>query len=412
MIRDSLLALGVLFSTASQLRPQGAPFGPGELFLAIWILLALGHEVVRRGPPITAAFLRLLIFWLMFACALSLGLIMGLATEDFRDTVSTVHTMLAYALMVLLSGLVAVTPQAGLRLRRVTWMLTAAGAATLTAQIGHAAGFFSLPQISPWEWSRFRGWSENPNQMGLLASVLLLLSVHQAETAERPRERLAALACTMPSFAAGLMTKSDSFMLVALIAGPMFIGLKFWRSLFVADRKLSLAAASACVIVLALPLMLASAAPFAPIVMDRAEKFVTSTMEQNNQAEHRFILWREAADLGLNSWMLGLGPGPHLVEKLYKRPPPAKFEAHNTLFDLLTQGGIIAVLSYLWLISIAFLATYRSGLIALTALVFAIFAFSNFHLIIRHPIFWFSITLCLMARDGVWTGAEARNRSR
>jgi O-antigen ligase len=219
--------------------------------------------------------------------------------------------------------------------------------------------------------------------------------------------------CAAPSFVAGVITKSDSFILVVLTGGPMFVALKLWTLLFKVERRLSFRAAFACVIVLAVPALLGSAAPFAPSIADQAQKFATSTMEENDQAENRFKLWREAIDIGFDSWMMGLGPGPHLVQKQYKRPPPDKFEAHNTIFDLFTQGGWIAVLSFLGLLAMAFTAAYRAGRIALTTLVIALFVFSNFHLIVRHPIFWFPIALCLAAGEGVVRRVNAdRNWSR
>jgi hypothetical protein len=412
MIRDTLFALGLLLSTASQLRIPGSPIGPGELCLAIWILLALGYEARRLGPPVTPALSRLLIFWLLFAFAQSVGLLMGLATEDFRDTASATHTMVAYVLMAGLSCFVVILPEPGWRLRRITWIVAAIGAVTLTIQLANAGGLISLPVINPWQWNRFRGWSENPNQVGLLCSVLVILSLHLAETAAKPSARFAALACGAPSFIAGVITKSDSFLLIVLIAGPMFAALKLWTLLFSVERRLLFRTAFACLIFLAVPALLVSAAPFASSIADQAQKFATSTMEQNDQAENRFKLWREAMDIGFESWMLGLGPGPHLVNKQDKRPPPDKFEAHNTIFDLFTQGGWIAVLSYLWLLAVAFLAAYRAGRIALTTLVFTLFVFSNFHLIVRHPIFWFPIALCLAAGESVRRVSADRNWSR
>ena len=412
MIRDALLALGVLLSTASQFRPEGAPLGPGEFCLGAWILLALCYEAHRLGPPSSPALLRLLIFWLLFALAQGLGYLMGLATEEFRDTRAAAHTMVAYLLMAGLSCFTVILPETGWRLRRVTWILSAVGAVALAVQLANACGLVSLPVINPWEWNRFRGWSENPNQMGLLASVLLLLSFHLAETAARPGARFLALVCAAPSFVAGVITKSDSFLLVVLIGGPMFVALKLWTSLFKVENRLSVRTAFACVIVLALPALLASAAPFAPSMADQAQKFATTTMAENDQAENRFKLWREAIDIGFDSWMLGLGPGPHLVQKQYKRPPPDKFEAHNTIFDLFTQGGWIAVLSFLSLLAMAFLVAYRAGRIALTTLVVTLFVFSNFHLIVRHPIFWFPIALCLAAGESVRRVNVDRNWSR
>ena len=51
-VGDALLALGLLLTTASQLRLSGLPVGPGELCLTAWLLLMLGRELSRGGPPL------------------------------------------------------------------------------------------------------------------------------------------------------------------------------------------------------------------------------------------------------------------------------------------------------------------------------------------------------------------------
>ncbi|WP_074827250.1 MULTISPECIES: hypothetical protein [Bradyrhizobium] len=53
MKRDLLLVLGILLSTASQLRPAG------EICLVLWIGLMLGREAARLGPQFTPALSRL-----------------------------------------------------------------------------------------------------------------------------------------------------------------------------------------------------------------------------------------------------------------------------------------------------------------------------------------------------------------
>jgi O-antigen ligase len=75
------------------------------------------------------------------------------------------------------------------------------------------------------------------------------------------------------------------------------------------------------------------------------------------------------------------------------------FEAHNTLLDILTQGGLMAVLSLVWLVAGAFLLTYRTRLDGLTVLLCGLTIFSIFHLIVRHPSFWFAIAICLVAAE-------------
>jgi hypothetical protein len=39
--RDALMAVGLLLTTATQLRLPGSPLGPGEVCLVIWIALTL-----------------------------------------------------------------------------------------------------------------------------------------------------------------------------------------------------------------------------------------------------------------------------------------------------------------------------------------------------------------------------------
>jgi hypothetical protein len=137
--------------------------------------------------------------------------------------------------------------------------------------------------------------------------------------------------------------------------------------------------------------------------------------DTENTAEVRFAIWKQAFDRGLESGMLGLGPGPHLPipesilegragssddPKDIEHPADngiPNFEAHNTPLDIFTQGGLLAVLSLYWLVGTAFLLTFRARLYGLTTLVSALTIFTMFHLFVRPPIFWLAIALCLVA---------------
>jgi hypothetical protein len=121
--------------------------------------------------------------------------------------------------------------------------------------------------------------------------------------------------------------------------------------------------------------------------------------------------------------MLGLGPGPHIdipfiiIEgRLSPSADPKdiehpeinglpNFEAHDTLLDLFTQCGLIGVLSVVWLGGISLLGTIRAELDGLTTMLCGVAVFSIFHLIVRHPVFWFIMSLSLVAADA------ARRRS-
>jgi hypothetical protein len=183
MTLDLLLALGILLSTASQLRPAGASIGPGEVCLAIWIALMLGRETVQLGPRFTPALSRLVIFWLLFAVAQSIGTLAGFAIGDVHDSSLFMHDVMAYPLLATTSMLSVVGPDAGSRLHRVGWLLVTLGSAILALQVAQVWGLISMGSIDPWYWDRVRGWSENPNQLAILCAVLGLLSLHLADVA-------------------------------------------------------------------------------------------------------------------------------------------------------------------------------------------------------------------------------------
>jgi hypothetical protein len=329
MKRDLLLVLGILLSTASQLRPAG------EICLVIWIGLMLGREAARLGPQFTPALSRLVIFWLLFAVAQGIGTLTGFAIGDVHDQSLFMHDAMAYPLLAIISMLCVVGTDAGPRLHRVAWLLVTVGSATLALQVVQAWGWIGMGSIDPWYWDRMRGWSENPNQLAILCAVLGLLSLHLAVDAQG-------------------------------------------------------------------------------IIDDMAKG---NQQDTTKTAEIRLHAWRQAIDRGIESGLLGLGPGPHLPippwilagrqdssgEPKYLEHPKVNgtpnFEAHNTLLDILTQGGLMAVLSLVWLVAAAFLLTYRTRLDGLTVLLCGLTIFSIFHLIVRHPSFWFAIAICLVAAE-------------
>jgi hypothetical protein len=417
MKRDLLLVLGILLSTASQLRPTG------EICLVIWIGLMLGRETVQLGPQFTPALSRLVIFWLLFAVAQSIGTLAGFAIGDVHDQSLFMHDVMAYPLLAAISILCVVGTDAGSRLHRVAWLLVTIGSATLAMQVVQAWGWVSAGSIDPWYWDRLRGWSENPNQLAILCAVLGLLSLHLADVAASTPARIAAIGAAVLPVYVGRLTKGDTFSLVLLAAGPIFIALKLRTWLLSHQPRLTVRTASAWIVILALPLLLASAVPFGTSLAVEGQGFVGDLAKGDQQetqktAQIRLQTWRQAIDRGLESGLLGLGPGPHLPippwisagrqdsleEPRYLDHPKVNgtpnFEAHNTLLDILTQGGLLAVLSLVWLVGATFLLTYRTRLDGLTVLLCGLTIFSIFHLIVRHPAFWFAIAICLVAAEG------------
>jgi len=431
VVLDVLLTLGLLLSTASQLRPDGAPVGPGEICLAVWVLLMLFREVGRLGPTLTPPLSRLLIFWLVFAVAQCVGAMAAFAIGDRHDSSLFMHDVLAYPLLAAVSCLSV----AGSRLHRVAWLLATLGAAWLALQVALGWGLVDLGDFDTWEWERFRGLSDNANQLALFCAVLSLLSLYLAEVARGLGERIAAVTCMVVAIVVGRLTKSDAFLLVLIAGGPIFVALKLGRWLMSRERQMTLRSASAWIFVLALPVVTAYVVPLgasAATEFEDAIKGLTKGAggrDTEESARLRIEIWSRAMRRGIESGMLGLGPGPHLEiptaitagrrgstndPKHVEHPAfgfVPNFEAHNTLLDLFIQGGLIAVLSLGWLAATALVATHRAKLDALTTLFCGLAIFSIFHLIVRHPVVWFAISLCLVASADIRRAPTIRVRS-
>ena len=416
MILDALLALGLLLTTATELRLPGIPIGPGEILLALWVVLMLFREV-RPDSPLTPPLSRLLIFWLLFSIALSVGTLAGYAIGDKHDSGLFFHDVMAYALAAVVSCLSLAGQNARLRLRRVAWFLTGFGSVSLAFLVTLAWGWLDVEPISPWYWDRFRGWSANPMQLALLCAVLMLVALYLADEATRIGARMAALACAVLAGYVGRLTKSDSFSVVLVGATVVFVALKLQQWLFSFEPKRTLRPMLAWMAIVALPLLLISAIPIRAMIAAHAEDVAKGIMKgqgkvTEQEAALRFQIWREGIGRGVESGILGLGPGPHLqipevlvaarryesLPKFIVTPPSngtANFEAHNTPVDLFTQGGLLAVLCFAWISASAFLQTYRARLAGLTTMLCGVMVFGVANLIVRQPLFWFGIALCL-----------------
>ena len=416
MMRDTMLAIGLLLSTASQLRPDNLPVGAGEVLLLGWSVWVLADKLSRSDTVLTPAFARLLLFWGIFAAVESLGLLNGVARGTLYDPKWLLHDVLAYPLVGAVACASAAEPAA--RLRRIAWCCVGFGAAALLMQSAAAAGLIHVPSMEPWYWERMRGWSANPNQLAFLCTALVLLAMHLAGTAARLRPRVAALACALLSVVVGRLTGSDTFTLMLAVAAALALVLTLRFRSLQPGRRLPTGTAAGLVLLLGMPLL---AIAVTPLVMSersatadlRASVLKNGGKDASAEADLRLALWQQAIERGVNSGMLGLGPGPHLAipatlvaARVSEAGQPGNiqhpqqngapnFEAHNTVLDLFVQGGLAADLALAWLLGAAFLAAYRGRSAGLVTLLCGVTIFGMTNLIIRQPLFWFSIALCL-----------------
>lgn len=391
-----MLGAGLALYPSTQLRAGGVPVGPGEALLLIWMGLAALRLVLTGSSTSNRALAWILAFWLTMVVAQSLGMIVGLVFEPFQDYHGIVHDVFAYLLLIALGVLMALDLASEARRRRVVWTIVVVGSTSLLLQLGAIFGLFIPPGVNPWWYDRFRGWSLDPNVLGFFNLFVIVLAVYLAETARRGRHAAIALVFAIPPLATGILSQSDTFVVAGSLAGSVFLVVKSVTWLRTVEMGPSLRGATVVLGLLALPLAALSLAPLWSAAAERVEQRAAELYSDNDQGDTRLGLWREAIETGVEAWLIGYGPGPHLTSKSYKRPPPDKFEAHNTSLDLFTQGGFVAFLAFVLLCTATLVAIARMGLASLAGLIAGAVVFSMFHFIVRHPNFWFCVVLCLL----------------
>lgn len=416
MIRDALLAGGVAMAYAAQLSIPGMPVGYTELFLTLWIMLQIGRVLLGGRLEATPALYRLAIFWVIMAFAMGVGLIVGLMTSVVYLS-APVHDMTAYLLLVCVTCLSAAEPDAELHLRRAAWWVIAIANACFIFQLALGWGFIHQSGVDPWFWDRFTGWSENPNQLALYCALFVPLALYLATTTRNPWARVFGFSSVGLIFLVGKLTKSDTFLLTSILTLLIFVGLRV-RTWFTSGNKVTVFRQVTLLLMVGFLPLAMSMAPYVVKEFGNVEDIAKGLSrggggeETTETAELRFALWTNALHKGLESASLGLGPGPHVDRSIvYKQFEDLPFEAHSTYLDTYTQGGLIAVLAMLWILGSATLAAWRAKLDALLALMLSILFYGFPHLIIRHPIVWFAVTLCLVAGTPRVVSAAYYNRT-
>jgi hypothetical protein len=360
-------------------------------------------------------------FWLFLTFSLTTGTLVGLTTGEIYDPSWFMHDCLAYPLLAAVSCAMVAGPGAARRLQNVAEMLIALGVPSLALMLAQAAGILTIPTIQPWFWERFRGWSDNPNQLAVLCLSLAVVALHGIETARRAGQRCRAMLCLVFAVWVGRLSQSDGCTFALLAAGLVFAAVRIRVWSVMRGPKVMLRAAAAWIIILALPF----AAALAPIVLSAPNSInsLVVGLEKGggkyatSESQLRLALWSQALGRSFGSGMLGLGPGPHLqmpaeiaadhVNGINERGEilspgqgeAANYEAHSTPLDLLTQGGLILVISFFWLVGRALIGVHRFGYAGLTAVLCGLVLFGLTGLIIRHPLVWFAIALCLVKVD-------------
>ncbi|OLS38443.1 O-antigen ligase [Bacillus sp. MRMR6] len=146
--------------------------------------------------------------------------------------------------------------------------------------------------------------------------------------------RILALAGIILSVKIGLSTTSSTLVSAWAISAMLFIILKAGEWLKKQNKSLSMVTALVCLMIIILFFN-----------YERVIGFVQDFFDGDTNGQNRILIWSSAIQAWLHSPIFGLGPGSYSGTHVF-----GGYEAHNTLLQILTQGGIIGGIAYLLLI--------------------------------------------------------------
>jgi O-antigen ligase len=389
--------------------------------IAFWAVWKIVQYRPRRWPLAGTPLRRLFAFWIAFLVAEAVGALVAVAIDFPRDMSLVVHDVAAYPLMIAVSCLAVLEPRREERLRRVSWIMSGVGAALLVAQYANAMDVYAVPKVDPWYWDRMRGWTANPNQFALMCAALCLLSAHLFETAQGQTAKIAAAVATIVPILIGAAAKTNAFTLTIGVGFALYLGLRAYAFLTSDSLRSSPRTLNVWIFALLLPLVASGAGLVAISATPTAQLPATAlardgSAETDQEIQTRFTLWKGALARGLESALLGLGPGPHLaippeiiegrtgaIDQASNLSSPEimeapNFEAHNTLLEIFAQAGLIGAAAFATIVMLAFINAIAARKLFLAALLAGLMVFGSFHVVLRHPIVWLIIAMCLAAR--------------
>ncbi len=397
-----LFGLAMLLSISTNLRLAAFPVGPGEL-----MLLALAVIGFFYGQLQSLWKTPMFLFWCPVLLCMTAGALLGTMSGNMAQ-----HHAMAYAfasvVTVGLSLLMIELTDAALR-KTIFWLCLSTAVFLWFGFIIYLSGDLELANklnMTNLGDLRYSGWSVNPNQLALFFVPLPVWLVALWRNVDKPT-RFHTASYGVLLFALmlmGLLVRSDGLFVVWVFEFVILIFLRLrWE--MKANRSSLLAYAAMMVLCVFL------VKTFAHGEMRKSVKCAIETISQgeglwsskcyNGQSfkdQEAFRIGysdplqktgvrQEHWMNGLQSWSqspwVGHGPGEYSWNSI-----GSEKESHNITIDLLTQGGVLAGVAWVLLVSYLLISAWRIRDSYTFSVVLMMAVFTFFHNT-RQPYFWF-----------------------
>ncbi|OYU45122.1 MAG: hypothetical protein CFE44_09200 [Burkholderiales bacterium PBB4] len=227
--------------------------------------------------------------------------------------------------------------------------------------------------------SRYTGFSDNPNQLGILLCGYPFVAIASLHTAGGRWGRAFSALGLLAFLPVVALIKSNTVFSAYIICFTLWFMLWLNQWQLPASQRTHTATRAAITTALGI----AAALLFVLYASESIKK--TDTDDANG----RFPLWIHAIEGIEQTWMLGAGPGAQSGET----GPFQGSEAHNQLLDFTLQGGALAMAAYAFLVAGVIREVVRSRSTLAACMLTAILVEQLTHYTARQPISWIYLML-------------------
>ena len=384
-------AVGLAAATATQLRAGGV-IGLGELILLGWSVATIAQRTWRVERARLTVVMRFNVVTLLSICV---GTVVGGLFEQ-KYAVFLVRNVLAFSLAALCLGAVTFSEHRHdlLMTWQRLWPLMVAAPSLVLFMLSHSRrSFLGLALYSGdySVYSRFNGWTTNPNQFAFFIGIAMYLAALSAVDDLRALRYIRFVlnaSIALCSMYLGLASNSDGFRVALAASLPLVVILSLART----RRTVGGVSRWVLCVLLAIVMVLKLPAAFAQ---------AHAIQEYGGQGSIRTTLWKSCAGVLAKFPFTGIGSG--LPAHAYG----GRFECHNAYLGLATAGGVAAAAMCLYALGRLALGAARCNPMLFGSLVWLAISMA-FNDPVRHTIFW--IFLALAAQLLLSGGAPGRSR--
>jgi len=376
------IATAIVLTNATQLRLSSLPVGPGEVMLFVWILFVIIRLGILKYHLLTPIFQVNFCFWIVAFTSLILGFViaelMDVTSPSFPHDLFSFIFALLFSTSCSISEVFSKKPQ-----RIISYVIS--GTILLLFIIFCFPSL--LPFFAPWYGGiRFTGWSKNPNQLALLLSMIPFTALHLLNTSRSFVTKTWYFWLIVFCFVIGSATQSDALIISWAVGFGIIVFLVIFGALqnVLVSQNFTYLLKRVYQQIIGLILILISIISI-KFVYQNIYLASADVYDKGGQGSDRVTLWANGIAALAHSPLFGLGPGSHSGEN----GPFLDFEAHNTFIDWGASSGIVGLTAYITLLAWVAWSAWRKGFVVLFAAVISLAAFSSFHYVLRHPIFWF-----------------------